>query len=174
MGRLAREKPVKFIIGFIFNDIAAYNSAKAMLLRRFGNVDFESQPIPFNSTNYYQEELGTELKKIFLSFKKLILPRESPDIKILTNKIEEKLSAHGLRRVNIDPGYLDLAKLILTSTKDYCHRVYLNKGIFAENTLVYKGKSFAPWPWTYLDYQTPEYINIFNQIRNIYAEQIKK
>ena len=174
MGRLTREKPVKLIIGFIFKELGTYQSAKTMLLRRLGDVDFQSQVIPFTSTNYYQEEFGLELKKIFLSFKKLILPSQSPDIKILTNKIEEKLSSQGHRRVNIDPGYLDLAKLILTSTKDYCHRVYLNKGIFAENTLVYQGKSFKPWPWTYLDYQTPEYINIFNQIRNIYAEQIKK
>lgn len=173
MGKITREKPVKLIIGFIFKDNEAYASAKNKLSLYFGKIDFESAVIPFNLTNYYTGEMGEGLKKIFLSFNKLILPHQISEIKVLTNKIEEKLSLKNKRRVNIDPGYLDLAKLILVSTKDYCHRIYLKKGIFAENTLCYKGKSFTAWPWAYPDYQTPGYIGIFNQIRDIYAGQVK-
>ena len=79
----------------------------------------------------------------------------------------------GKRRINIDPGFLSLGKLILATTKDQCHRVYLGKGIFAEVTLFYKQKTFNPWPWTYPDYQSREYLEIFNSIRGIYQEQIK-
>ena len=100
------------------------------------------------------------------------MPQQIAEIKVLTNKIEEKLSSAGKRLVNIDPGYLDLAKLILASTKDYSHRIYLGKGIYAEITLSYQGKSFQGWQWTYPDFRTTEYRNIFNQIRELYAGQI--
>jgi len=79
----------------------------------------------------------------------------------------------GKRRINIDPGFLSLGKLILATTKDQCHRVYLGRGIFAEVTLFYKRKTFNPWPWTYLDYKSQEYIDIFNSIRAIYQKQIR-
>jgi len=85
-----------------------------------------------------------------------------------------KLSAERLRRVNIDPGYLDLSRLVLASTKDFSHRIYLNQGVYAETTLIFKAKTFQPLEWTYPDYRTSEYIEIFNQIREIYNQQIKK
>ncbi len=173
MGKITLSKPVKLIIGFIFKDAQAFFKAKTMLIRRFGKIDFESRAIPFTLTGYYQEEFGIDLSRVFISFVKLIQPREISSIKILTNKIENKLSLSGHRLVNIDPGYLDLAKLILASTKDYIHRVYLDKGIYAETTLFYRGKSFAEWQWTYPDFRKREYIEIFNQIRELYAKQIK-
>lgn len=174
MGKIIRSKPVKLVTGFIFKDELAFAQAKCRLLRRFGDVDFQSPVLSFNLTSYYKDEMGDGLKRVFISFKRLILPEDLPRIKVLTNKIESKLSQAGKRRVNIDPGYLDLPKLILASTKDYAHRIYLNKGIYAELTLTFQGKSFAPWQWTYPDYRSNEYIAIFNQIRELFSEQIKK
>jgi len=174
MGKIAPTKPVKLIVGFIFKDKQAFNKARLILTRRFGRIDFESNPVLFSLTDYYQEEFGDGLSRVFISFNKLIKPRQLPGIKILTNKIEKKLSQAGKRLVNIDPGYLDLPKLVLASTKDYVHRIYLDKGIYAETTLCYQGKSFQGWQWTYPDFRTNEYINIFNHIRALYAEQIKK
>jgi len=173
MGKIAPVRPVKLIIGFIFKDQQALDKAKLLLLKRFGKVDFESPVIPFTLTNYYQEEFGTGLSRAFVSFSKLIQPQQIAEIKIFTNKIEEKLSSGGKRAVNIDPGYLDLAKLVLASTKDYAHRVYLEKGIYAEITLLYQGKSFQEWQWTYPDFRTTEYKNIFNHIRELYAGQTR-
>ncbi|MBU3958775.1 MAG: DUF4416 family protein, partial [Candidatus Omnitrophica bacterium] len=100
-------------------------------------------------------------------------PHTLAKIKIITNQIEKKLSSAESRRINIDPGYLTLAKLILATTKDYRHRIYLRKGIYAEVTLSYQGKTFCPWEWTFADYKTVEYIDIFNRIRELYAQQIK-
>ena len=174
MGKIAPDKPVKLIAGFIFKDRQAFDKAKAILIRRFGKVDFESQPIPFGLTDYYREEIGEGLSKVFISFDKLIFPQAIPKIKLLTNNIERKFSLAGKRLVNIDPGYLDLAKLVLASTKDYAHRIYLDKGIYVEITLSYQGKSFQGWQWTYPDFRTSEYINIFNHIRGLYAEQQRK
>jgi len=174
MGKITRSKPVKLVIGFIFKDDIVFNQAKLMLIKLFGDIDFQSQILPFKLTNYYQDEMGADLQRSFVSFKKLILPEKLPYIKNLTNKLEKKLSFEDKRLVNIDPGYLDLPKLVLASTKDYVHRVYLSNGIYAELTLMFKGSSFVPWQWTYPDYRTEEYIQIFNQIRGLFVKQIKR
>ncbi len=173
MGKITPNKPVKLIIGFIFKESRALDKAKAILEARFGKIDFASAILPFSLTDYYQAEFGSDLKRVFISFKQLIWPGDLAAIKISTNKIEERISVGHRRLVNIDPGYLDLAKLVLASTKDYAHRVYLDKGIYAEITLFYQGKGFCAWVWTYPDYRTNDYRNIFNQIREIYAGQIK-
>ncbi|MDD5255658.1 MAG: DUF4416 family protein [Candidatus Omnitrophica bacterium] len=174
MGTPAKPARLKLFCGIIFKDHHAAARAEAMLCRRFGETDFQSQSFDFNQTTYYRQELGDGLKKRFVAFKKLILPDELPSIKLLTNRMEEKLSLANRRLVNLDPGYLDLAKVVLASTKDYVHRVYLKKGIYAEMTLCYRGKSFQPWEWTYPDYRTQGYIAAFNQLRDLYARQIKE
>lgn len=173
MGDAKKHPPVKLIIGFIFKEEKVIDKAKGLLERRFGKIDFESQTLPFTHTDYYENEFGKDLRRRFISFKKLILAENLPKIKIITNLTEKKLSSHTRRQINIDPGYLSLAKLILASTKDYKHRIYLNRGIYAEITLFYQDKTFNSLEWTYPDYKTPEYIAIFNSIRDIYAEQIK-
>ncbi len=159
------------VVGFIYRDKAVFKKTKALLEKRFGKIDFESKNLPFNYTTYYEDEFGKNLKRVFISFKDLIPPQELAKIKITTNIIEKRLSKEDSRLINIDPGYLDLAKLVLASTKDYKHRIYLNRGIYAEITLFYAGESFRPWDWTYPDYKTPEYIAIFNRVRNIYTRQ---
>lgn len=174
MGKISPASPVKLIIGCIFRDKEAFCASKPILIKFFGGIDFESAPLPFEQTGYYEKEFGKDLLKVFLSFSRLINPRQIAKIKILANKIENKLSSGGRRLVNIDPGYLDLARLILVSTKDYIHRIYLDQGIYAETTLFYRQKSFEPWQWTYPDFRRPEYIGIFNQIRELYAKQIRK
>ncbi len=173
MGKVRKHSPVKLIAGFIFKDADCLNKAKVYLTKRFGKLDYESETIPFIHTDYYETEFGKDLKRKFISFNKLIHPEKLPDIKILTNKIEKKLSQDKCRRINIDPGYLDLSKLILATTKDYTHRIYLNNGIYAEVTLFYKDKKFCYWEWTYPDYRTGEYIEIFNNIRAIYEAQTR-
>lgn len=174
MGKAIRHQPVKLIVGFIFKDPRLLDKAKKTLSKHFQETDFESVPLDFNYTDYYEKELGKDLKKVFVSFKKLVLPESLAKIKILTNGLESRLSTGNKRLINIDPGYLELSKLVLATTKDFTHRIYLGSGIFAEGTLFYENKSFRPRAWTYPDYRTQEYINIFNQIRQIYAEQIKK
>jgi hypothetical protein len=173
MGQIKRHPPVKLIIRFIFKEEKILEQAEALLKRHFGKIDFQSQPLPFTHTAYYEQEFGQNLKRKFISFEKLIRPEDLPKIKIMTNRIEKKLAPGESRLINIDPGYLNLAKLILASTKDYRHRIYLNQGIYAEVTLFYQDKSFQSREWTYPDYKTCEYGEIFNQVRKIYAAQVK-
>lgn len=172
MGKIKKCASVKLIIGFIFNNQDYFISAKSILKKKFGRIDFESQILPFTHTDYYKKEFGEALKRSFISFKQLIKPEDLPKIKIITNKIEQRLSRENKRQVNIDPGYLNLSKLILSTTKDYSHRMYLSNGIFGEVTLYFRNGTYTPWDWTYPDYKTDAYIQIFNQIRKIYTQQI--
>lgn len=174
MGVIRSCEPVKLICGFIFKENDILNKAKAALKMRFGEIDFESQGLRFNLTDYYEEEFGASLTRKFVGFKKLIQPNKLAEIKITTNQLEAGFSKRGSRLINIDPGYVDLSKLVLASTKDFKHRIYLDKGIFAEIALFYQNKTFQPWEWTYPDYRTSGYIGIFNQLRGIYAGQIKR
>lgn len=173
MGTIRKPHPVKLFAAFIFKEEAVLAKAKALLSKRFGAIEFESETKAFSHTRYYEEEFGAGLKRQFISFRKLIRPEQLADIKLTTNRIEARLSGDKKRTVNIDPGYIDLAKCVLASTKDYKHRIYAGKGIYTEVTLFFQGKTFQPWEWTYPDYRSPEYISILNSIRELYAKQIK-
>jgi hypothetical protein len=172
VGSTKKPKSVKLICGFIYKEEAVFHQATKILEKRFGRIDFQSEALDFTHTAFYAEEFGCDLKRRFISFKKLIPPETIAQIKIITNKIEKKLSRNSRRRINIDPGYLTQAKLVLATTKDYRHRIYLGQGIYAEITLFFEDKTFKPWEWTYPDYKTDAYIAVFNQIREIYARQI--
>ncbi len=170
MGKVKKYNPtVKLVVGLLYQDEAIFIKAKTQLKRKFGNFDFESQALDFKYTDYYTPEMGDNLKRRFMSFQKLVPIGDLFRIKLYTNRLEMKFLKGKSRCINIDPGYLDLAKLVLASTKDYAHRIYFGKGIFAEITLTYRGHSFAPNDWSYPDFRTQGYLDIFNQIRKLYA-----
>lgn len=173
MGTIRASSPVRLVVGFIFRDESVFLKARALLKSRFGGIDFESPALPFTHTRYYEKEFGADLLRRFISFRKPVDPADIVKIKVFTNKIESRLAQGGARRINIDPGYLDAAKLVLASTKDYRHRIYLNKGIYAEITLFYQAGSFRAWEWTYPDYATEGYIGIFNQLRELYVRAVQ-
>ena len=96
-------------------------------------------------------------------FKKLINPEKIADIKIDTNKIEDKYK----RKINLDPGYLTRSKVLLASAKDRSNKVYIKSGIYGDIVLIFKNKSFEPFPFTFKDFRTKEYIELFNKIREL-------
>ncbi len=171
MGSPSIPKKTKLIAGLIASDPDCAEKAGAALVKKFGPLDFESAFMDFTATSYYNEELGLGLKKKILSFARLVSPEAMAGVKLTTNRIEKRFSRQGRRLVNIDPGYLELSKLVLLTTKNYSHRIYLSKGIYGEITLYYKKDTFRPLEWTYPDYRTVAYIDIFNKIRSIYKEQ---
>lgn len=174
MGKIRPAGSVKLIVALISADIELFNKVRPVLEKKFRNkTDFESPVLDFTHTDYYNKEMGAELKRKFLSFKIPVPLKKIEKVKLTSNKIEERFSLSDKRRINIDPGYLDLSKLVLFSTKDYSHRIHTARGIFAEVTLYFKDGTFNAWPWTYPDYKTEEYISIFNSIRERYKSEIK-
>ncbi|MFH1999018.1 MAG: DUF4416 family protein [Planctomycetota bacterium] len=139
-------------------------------IREFGQPEIISPCIHFDFTEYYTPTMGAPLSRRFYLFPPGFQPETLPDIKIRTNEIEKEAARTldlGVERpVNLDPGYLTLSKLVLASTKDHSHRIYLRDGIFAEITLYYRAKTFSPGPYTFPDYASETYIRFFNGIRN--------
>jgi len=171
MGIPRHPHKVKLFAGLLTCGEAPISKIKQALAGQFGPIDYESPVSDFAHTGYYEEEMGPGLRRLFFGFEKLRDLKKIYSVKLTTNSIEKKFAVRGKRRVNIDPGCLDLSKIILFSTKDYTHRIYLDRGIFAEVILFYKNGRYNAWPWTYPDYRSDGYADIFQALRNIYREQ---
>ena len=139
----------------------------------FGPTEWRSPACFFDRTRYYEKEMGWPLHRRFVSFKTLIRPDELVPVKLKTNALENQYLDRDRRRVNIDPGYISLERLVLATGKNYTHRIYLARGIYADLTLVFHKGSFKPLEWTYKDYATPEVIGFFNTLRERYKNQVR-
>jgi hypothetical protein len=164
---------VKLIASLLSGDDCLLGDALRALSEKYGKADFISAPMPFTYTDYYAAELGPAPMRRVVSFERLIRPEALPDIKLWTNALERRFSAEGSRRVNIDPGYLAKAHLILATGKGYTHRPSLREGIYADLTLIYREKAFHPLPWTYPDYAGEEIMGMLTRIREKYLLQLK-
>jgi len=170
MGAIRPPKPVNLICGLISNDTDLCARAIRLLCEYVGPTDEVTEFWPFEMTDYYAIEMGEDLLKQFVSFERLIDPVELASLKILTSDLEKRVCQEcGLpvtqRRVNLDPGYIAMSKLVLATTKDFGHRVYLRDGIYAESTLHYRGGKWEPFPWTYPDYADGRYHPFFDRVR---------
>lgn len=174
MGVPSEPKRVLLFVSTLFKDKEAYFKAIRVLEEIYGSIILESSPRLWTYSDYYNEEIGTPLFRRFIFFRDLISEEDIAEIKTQTNQIEKELSIDGKRTINLDPGYIGLAKLVLATTKDYSHRIYLKKGIYGEVTLIYRGNSFTPHINTYKDYADKEYIELFNLARNIYKRLLYK
>jgi hypothetical protein len=138
-----------------------------------GPSDWTSPLLYFDRTRYYEKEMGWPLYRRFVSFSRLIKPEEIVQVKLLCNRTENKYSAAGKRQINIDPGYISLERLILATGKNFTHRIYLSRGIYADLTLVFRKGSFVSLQWTYRDYSDPTVIAYFNEVRERYKTQLR-
>jgi len=164
--------PVKLFISLIIGEHAPLEDVEKQLVKKISKFDYGSEIMQFDKTDYYYKEMGQNLRRKFISFNNLIMPDKLADIKRITCDIEKKFSLDGKRTINIDPGYIEQAKVILASTKNFYHRIYIGKGIYAEVTLHWQNGGFNKiFEWTYPDYQSDEYRNILNNIRGIYLNQ---
>jgi hypothetical protein len=146
-----------------------FDRAEAALSERFGAIARSSEILPFHFTDYYQPEMGINLLRKFVAFERLVDAAELAGIKLWTNALEDRFAAEpqaGVPRpINLDPGYITPAKLVLATTKDNAHRIYLGQGIHAEITLMFLKNAFEPMPWTYPDYRTEPYRRFLEQVR---------
>jgi hypothetical protein len=175
VGNPTHPKPVKLIASLICNQAESFYLALKKMIVHWGSLDFISETMDFDFTHYYEPEMGKDLWRRIISFKTLINPDRISAIKHLTNEIEKSLSSTPKKRtVNVDPGYINEYHLILSTTKPCPHRPYLNAGIYADLTLIYKEKSFHALPWTYPDYRSEKMIAIMNTLRSKYLFQLRK
>lgn len=173
MSRPREAEDVKLIASLFSPDSGLIEKVIAGLEECFGPTDWRSPGLFFDRTRYYEREMGWPLNRRFVSFSRLIRPEEIVAVKLYTNQVEGGYLREGNRLINIDPGYISLERLILATGKNYTHRIYLSKGIYADLTLVFQRGGFRPLEWTYRDYAAPEAIGYFNDIREKYKRQVR-
>jgi hypothetical protein len=171
MGHIKLPEPAKLIVAMLARAEATLDAAAARLVVIHGPVDYASPLLPFDISSYYAAEMGPDLRRQFIAFTRLIQPDELPTIKLEAIALEGEFAVDGSRMVNLDPGYLCAGKLVLATTKNQQHRLYLGQGIYGEVALRYRAGAWQPWEWTYPDYRSPEYAQVFADIRRLYMRQ---
>jgi hypothetical protein len=190
MWELNEPKPVKLIVGILASDEdpardasragtqRCLAAARDAVLASFGATDLVSEIWPFTQTDYYTDELGARVLRQFVSFERLIDPGDLAEIKRRTNAIEQELAATLAtpypRPVNLDPGVIEPSKLILASTKNFAHRIYIGRKMYAEVTLVFDKGRWRTMPYTFPDYHRPEYQEFFSRVRSRLVEQLRQ
>ena len=171
MGNLHAAIPVKLFLGMISREPGLFTECTRLFAQEYGPVDLVSSVLPWDHSDYYREEMGTGLLRMFVFFDSLVEPELLVAVKHHAIGIEatySEPSAAGVRRrINLDPGYLTEAKVVLSTTKDFPHRIYIGRSIYAESTLHYhKGsRSFRPVEHTYPDFRTETCLKLFNEAR---------
>lgn len=160
------KSPPKAILfsGILYADPQYLIRAEDALVDRFGPLRYKSPEIPWHS-GHYEDELGSPINRRFLFFDNTITQDALRDIKLATCSMERDLSVEGRRKVNLDPGILAPARVVLATTKDYAHRIYLGDGIFAETTLIYRHGRFSSGGFAYSDYLEDEVLELFALMR---------
>ncbi len=177
MWNVKEPKPVKLIAGILAADHQCLHASIEAIDAKFGKTDFASDVWPFDKTDYYKGQTGPRILRQFVSIERLIDPGLLAKIKHKTNKLEQKLAKSLVlpvpRPVNLDPGYIEPSKLVLASTKNYSHRIYIGKKIYAEVTLIFDKGNWRPLDHTYPDYRQQCYFDFFAKVRNKLLEQLK-
>ena len=174
MGTIKKYPPVKYFAAITYIPDFSLKSVFPFLEEEISLIESHSQSYDFSKfTDYYSTEMGTKLQKGIFTFEELKPAYLLPKIKIATNKIEGQFLTTENRQVNIDPGYICAAKVILATTKDYDHRLYLGEGIFGDVHLRFQKGKFNACDWTYPDYRQPMILDFFNDTRKNYLTQLQ-
>jgi hypothetical protein len=162
------------VMSVLVSDIAVWPEVKKELEGGFGPIEEDVGPLGFDFTSYYEREMGKGIVRRLWRFECLVGRVFLADVKQFTNRLEQEFARSGKRVFNLDPGLLSLENFILATGKNRAHRVYLQKGIFADLTLTFEKGSFRPTPWTYPDYRDAKMIQILNSFRESHLGKLRK
>lgn len=159
------EHPVKLVTGVLFPDEERLSWVREHLCKIWGDEERISRSWDFDKTDYYKD-ISPSLKRCFISYKGLRCASDIVEWKLAAIRIESLSADYRPRTINIDPGYIDGARLALASTKDHAHRVYIRDGIHAEITLRYQSKKWKPFDCTFPDFASGMYDEFLSQVRD--------
>jgi hypothetical protein len=174
MGTVGEPKHVKLFCGIISSNEEIKRKSFEKVEEKLGKIDLISDMIPFDFSKYYNPEMGDNLKRFWISFEKLVSAADLAEIKVFTNSVENSFAIDDKRKINIDPGYITPANVILATTKDYSHRIYLKKGIYGEVTALYQKNIYIKLPWSYPDYLSPIAIEFLLKARVALMNKLRK
>lgn len=165
---------VTFFIGLIYREEQPAEEACAGMSALLGEIGLRSPAVPFAATDYYRGEMGAPLWRRFVAFRPWQPPERLPEVKIAAMELEERLAAGWRRTVNIDPGYLSAANVVIATAKNHYHRVPLRDGVYAHLEYVLKDGRLQFLPWTYPDFKSEAYLDFFNRLREQFKNEQKQ
>ena len=137
-------------------------------------VAFQTDPEPFDLTEYYRPEMGPDLVRFWCCGRRLAPAAHLADWKLRSRELETRWAARGARRVNLDPGYVSSLQLVLATTKPRPQAVYVRDGVYALVELLYRGAGLEALPWTYPDYRRAAAAGAFEPFRSHYLELLRE
>jgi len=174
MAAPGKPPPVKLICGMIVSRTDLFDQARARLEQAFGPVGAVSEVFNFDLTHYYDDQMGSPLYRRFVCFADVADPSTLAEAKLKTNAIEAEFAARydfAPRPINLDVGYIEPAKLVLASMKNFSHRVYLSRAVYAEVTLLYRKGRWEALAWTFPDFASGRYDAFLTGVRRRLREQ---
>jgi hypothetical protein len=173
MSDLIEAKKCFRFISFLFSNEHSTDFIYQLFFDKFGKGICLNSPF-FPMKNFYSKEMGEEnnLKRILILSDKLIDRTELVADKIWSKNLENNFALMNKRSINIDPGYLSLENVVLSTGKQFTHRIYLSHGVYADLNLVYEHNSFRSLPWTYPDYAHTDFIKFFNWNRALLLKNL--
>ncbi len=183
MGDIKNHPPCVLVVAAFSRDDCALSWLWEQVRSHWGEILMLSEPFDFAESEYYRKTMGEGLKKQFCAMSAWYDPSELAADKRRSNQWEIDYatlpSSEGTteanipeRPLNIDPGYMSMTKIVLASTKNREHRIYLRDGIYAEVTLAYRDQAWQPMAWTYPDYQRADVRAFFHQARGLFAKRV--
>lgn len=173
MAHVREPETALLLVGILAAGLREMTVAGDALVSRFGPACRGSRLWRFDNTRYYEAELGPSPFRGFLAFPGAFATENIVGCKLATNAMEKELAADiggSLPRpVNLDPGYLTLAKLVLASAKNFAHRIHIGSGIYAEVTMQYRDNRWRVLPWTFPDFASGKYDAFLTGLRDDYA-----
>ncbi|BDQ35241.1 DUF4416 family protein [Pseudodesulfovibrio portus] len=167
--------PGLLVISILGSDWGAFwPELGSELEQTFGPADEVSRLFDFTETDYYDEELGTPIRRRLVSFETLRPLDELADIKTFTNTLEIRWGTAGKRLFNLDPGFLTMQSLVLATGKNFSHRIYLKDGIWADLTLMWQKKRWVDFPWTFPDYAGEDMKTRLTKLRQSYKTKLSR
>lgn len=174
MGVAGTFEPEKLIIGIMYKSPIYFQQATEVLVKAYGEIDTVSDEYIFSEfSNFYNNEMNGIVLKRFISFCNCVNPANLAKIKFQTNAIENEFAVEKNRIVNIDPCLLGHGKFVMATTKPASFRIPLQKGIYADLSLVYAKGDWVHFFWTYFDVKSTLVKRYLRGVRKRYLEQRK-
>jgi hypothetical protein len=178
MGQSKKHPPCLQLIAAFSQDTSILEMTWNRVRASLGDILLLSPPFEFTESEYYRTSMGASLKKQFSVLVPWYDPARLAEHKNLANDWEDEVASDSswvvTRPLNVDPGYLSMTKLVLASTKNREHRIYLRDGIYAEVTLAFRDQQWQSMPWTYPDYQREDFQSFFLEARKLLHQFINQ
>ncbi len=176
MGQTKSYPPCVQVVAGFSQDRSALDWLWQHVERAWGPILQASPIFQFVESKYYEKSMGQGLLKQIVVLERWYDPGKLSACKLESNlwELEFKGTSELLvdRPLNIDPGYMSMTKLVLASTKNREHRLYLDEGIYAEVTLAFRDQVWHPMPWTYADFQRNDVRDFLAQARKQFAARV--